>query len=184
MDDSNHTGNIGKDSLELIINEFAEDQKLYHKTIGDLVTAINGLTDRVKQLEEKVGKPQAVTVSTDTRPIQETIKKGMTDIRLIMSGRPSNITRKFQILLFPEQEAKLFYKVVFGRWFLWLTIMLFLTNLYKFSVRWNDNQKEIQIQREESKRISKAWNYLYLQSDKAVKRLMDSAYLKGVSNTQ
>ena len=88
------------------------------------------------------------------------------------------MTRKFQILLFPEQDAKLFYKIVFGRWLLWLTIMLFITNLYKFSINWSDNQKEIKLQNSETDRIKKAWNYLYFQEGKNIKRLMDSAYSK------
>jgi len=95
-----------------------------------------------------------------------------------VAGQPKNIVRKFQILLFPEQDAKLFYKVVFGRWFLWLTIMLLFVNVYKFSIHWSDNQKEIQLQQEENNRITKAWQFLYDQQGKRIRQIMDSAYLR------
>ena len=57
MDTSNNNGNIEKESIELVLEEFAGDQKLFHKTVGDLVTAVNGLTDRVKQIEGKRKPP-------------------------------------------------------------------------------------------------------------------------------
>lgn len=64
---------------------------------------------------------------------------------------------------------------MFGRWFLLLAIMPVLTNLYKFSIHWSDNQKEVKL---ENDRIKKAWHYLYSQQGKGIKRLMDSTYIK------
>ena len=52
--------------------------------------------------------------------------------------------------------------------------MLVNTNLYKFSFNWSDNQKEIKLQNLETDRIKKAWNCLYFQEGKNIKRLMDS----------
>jgi hypothetical protein len=96
----------------------------------------------------------------------------------LVGTKPQSIVRKFQILLFPEQDAKLFYKIVFGRWFLFLVLMLLVTDLYNFSIHWSDNQKEIQREQIENDRIKKAWYHLYDQPSKAQKRLMDSAYVK------
>ncbi|WP_127125416.1 hypothetical protein [Pseudoflavitalea rhizosphaerae] len=172
------TNNIEKESIELVLEEFGEDQKLLQKTIDDLVTAINGLTDRVKQIEGKLENPQGVTVAADTRPIQEIVKKGLIDARLIVAGQPKNIIRKFQILLFPERDAKLFYKVVFGRWFLFLVIMFFIAHFYKFTVHWNEAQKVIELRQLENDRTNVAWNYLYEHQGKQGKKLMDSIYHK------
>ena len=38
------------------------------------------LTGKVKEFDEKMDKPKAINVSADTRPIQEIMKKGITDI--------------------------------------------------------------------------------------------------------
>ncbi|MFY0255968.1 hypothetical protein ACDQ55_18665 [Chitinophaga sp. 30R24] len=178
MDTTKKIGDIEKDSLELVLEEFAEEQKLHTKTVDDLVKAVNGLSSKFAEFEGKLEKPKELSISTDTNPIQEIVKKGIKDMRLVVATQPKNVIRKFQLLLFPEQDAKLFYRVVFGRWFLWLVVMLLLTNLYKFSIHWSENQKEIKLHQLENDRIKKAWNYLYSQQGKGIKRLMDSAYLK------
>lgn len=105
------------------------------------------------------------------------MQKGLTNVKPIIGTQPKSIVKKFQVLLFPEQDAKLFYKVVFGRWFLWLVIMLFLTNLYKWGIHYSDNQKEIKMQQIENDRIRKSWNYMYNNNGKEVKRLMERAYI-------
>lgn len=177
MDTTKKIGDIEKGSLELVLEEFAEEQKLHTKIVDDLVKAVNSLSGKVIEFEKKLEKLKGIDILTDTKPIQEIVKKGIIDMRLTVAAQPKNVTRKFQLLLFPEQDAKLFYRVVFGRWFLWLVVMLLLTNLYKFSIHWSENQKEIKLQQLENDRIKKAWNYLYFQQRKGIKRLMDSAYV-------
>lgn len=178
MDITQKTGDIERESLELVLEEFTEEQKLHTKTVDDLVKAVNVLSGKLTEFEGKLDRPKEVTISTDTGAMQEIVKKGIIDMKLMVAGQPKNVIRKFQLLLFPEQDAKLFYRVVFGRWFLWLAAMLLLTNLYKFSIHWSENQKEIQQQQLENNRIKKAWNLMYSQQGKGVKRIMDSAYEK------
>jgi hypothetical protein len=181
MNSKEKNENIEKESLELVLHEFTVEQKQHAQSMKDLVAAINILSNKCDKWEEKLDKPKQITVSTDTKPIQEIMRKGIKDMILTAAGQPKSVVRKFQILLFPEQDAKLFYKIVFGRWFLWLVIMLFLANLYKFSIHWSDNRKEVKLQQLENDRTKKAWNYLYHQQGKKIKWLMDSAYIK-VSN--
>ena len=167
-----------KETLQLVLEEHTQEQANNTKAVNDLVAVVNILTGKVKELDEKLDKPKQVTVSTDTRPIQEIMKKGVADMKIIVGTKPQPVVKKFQILLFPEQDAKLFYKIVFGRWFLFLVLMLLIINLYNFSVHWSDNQKGIQREQLENDRIKKAWYYLYEREGKAGKRLMDSVYIK------
>jgi hypothetical protein len=60
----------------------------------------------------------------------------------------------------PEQDVKLFCKIVFGRWFLFLVLMFLITRLYDFSAHWSDNQKEVRQKELENDRIKKAWYFL------------------------
>jgi hypothetical protein len=170
--------NTEKDTLQLVLEEYAQEQAGNTKAVNDLITVVNGLTGKIKEFEEKIEKPKTVKVSTDILPIMDIVSKGITDIKLAVAAQPKSIVKKFQILLFPEQDRKLFYRVVFGRWLVLLVIMLFITNLYKWGVHWNDNQKEVQHEQLENDRINKAWFYLYKNEGKAVRRLMDSAYSK------
>jgi hypothetical protein len=178
MDTTEKLNNTEKETLQLVLEEHTQEQANNTKAVNDLVAAVNLLTGKVKEFDEKMDKPKPIIVSADTRPIQEIMKKGITDMKLTVGTKPQPVVKKFQLLLFPEQDAKLFYKIVFGRWFLFLVLMLLIINLYNFSVHWSDNQKEVQREELENDRIKKAWNYLYQQEGKAGKRLMDSVYAK------
>lgn len=168
---------IEKETLGLVLEEFTQEQKTTNQTINDLFAGVNTISSKLDDFKRELDNPKSVTVKTDIEPIQQMIHKGLTDVKLMIGTQPRSIVRKFQILLFPEQDAKLFYKVVFSRWFLWLVIMLFLTNLYKWGVHYSDNQKEIKLEQIENDRIRKSWNYMYNNNGKEVKSLMEKAYI-------
>jgi hypothetical protein len=161
-----------------VLEELAQEQANNTKAIIDLITTLNNQAGTIQELKGKIDKPKPVIVAADTGPIREIINKGVTDMKLIVGSKPHPIIRKIQILLFPEQDAKLFYKIVFGRWFLSLVLMLLIGCLYDFSVHWSDNQKEVWQKELENDRIKRAWFYLYGHEGKAGRRLMDSAYSK------
>ncbi|HET6254711.1 MAG TPA: hypothetical protein VFE32_11585 [Puia sp.] len=178
MDTTKKLDEAEKQTIQLVLEEHTQEQVNNTKAVNDLISAVNILTGRVNDFDAKLDKPKPTIVSADTRPVQEIVKKGVTDIKFIVGTKPVPVVKKFQILLFPEQDAKLFYKIVFGRWFLFLVLMLLMTDLYKFSVHWSDNQKEVQREELENDRINKAWYYQYTREGKTGRRLMDSAYIK------
>lgn len=167
-----------KPMILMVLEELAQEQANTSRVLNDLRTTVNYQGGMLQDLKEKVDKPRPVIAVADTRPIRDISTKAVTDIKLIVGSKPQPIIRKFQILLFPEQNAKLFYKIVFGRWFLFLVLMLSITCLYKFSVHWSDNQELIRQKELENDRIKKAWYYLYEHEDNSGKRIMDSAYSK------
>lgn len=177
MDTTGKNEQIEKETLGLVLEEFTQEQKTTNQTITDLIAAVNAIGSKVDNVKKELDNPKSVLVTTDTTPIQQIMQKGFADVKLMIGTQPKSIVRKFQILLFPQQDAKLFYKVVFSRWFLWLAIMLFLTNLYKWGIHYSDNQKEIKLEQVENDRIRKSWNYMYNNNSKEVKRLMEKAYI-------
>jgi len=181
MDTAKKSGELEIKTIQLVLEEQTREQENNTKAIGDLISAVNTLSGKMQSWDEKLDKPKSINVSTDTKPIQEIMKKGVADMKFIVSTKPVPVIKKFQMLLFPEQDAKLFYKIVFGRWFLFLVLMLLITDLYNFSVHWGDNQKEIQQEELENDKITKAWFYLYSHENRVGKRAMDSAYYKGNS---
>lgn len=166
------------EALEIVLEEFTQEQKSTNQTIADLVTAVNSLGSKVDTFKNELEKPKSISVVADTKSIQHTIQKGMTDIKIMLGSQPKNIIRKFQILLFPEQDAQLFYKIVFGRWFLMIVIALFILNVYNWGIHYTNIQREIQLQQLENDRIRKAWIYMYLNNSKKIKAMMDKAYLE------
>jgi hypothetical protein len=165
-----------RDKLEIVLKEILDEQQKANKINAEQCAAFSQLAIKVNSFNKRLENLKIIPPPVSIKPCEEIIRKGITDMLLIVGNQPKSVIRKFQILLFPEQDAKLFYRVVFGKWFLWLTMMLFITNLYKWGVHWSDNQKEIKLKNSETERIKKAWNYLYFQEGKNVKLLMDSAY--------
>lgn len=168
-------------SLEIVLNEFSEEQKSHAKSIVDLVTAVNGLSGKLTQLEGKLDKPKEITVHTDTKPVEDILRKATTNMQLIVNGQPKSVTKKYQFLLFPEQDAKLFYKIIFSRWFMWLAIIVFLHFFYNWAVHWSDVNKEVEMQQLQNDRFTNAWYYMYKGSKKDVRKLMDSAWVKSAN---
>jgi hypothetical protein len=180
MEGSNSFEKYDKEAFEIVLRELLKEQQIANKIIMDQDAAIADLIAKVNGLNQRLESFKVIAPPVSTKSFEEVLKKVITEKQLSNVSEPKVVTRKFQILLFPEQDAKLFYKIVFGRWLIWLTVMLVVTNIYRFSLHWSDNQKEIAIRNLEKEQIKKAWNYLYLQEGKAVKRLMDSAYNKSL----
>jgi hypothetical protein len=153
--DSGVSGNF-----EFLINELTKQQGQLRETTNDLVSAVNSSTLKVDSLqntieellnekckglerlmEQKIGNLKNVNQQEDANSLQAALKKSIVDLRLMLSTYPKGITKKFQILLFPEQDAKLFYKIVFGRWFMWLAMMLALVLLFKSAIHYIDTSQ-------------------------------------------
>lgn len=164
-------------NLELVLEEFTREQRSQIKLINDLTISVETLVERIISIELEIQKSKQDFLFLKTKDVSEIINKGIIEMQLIaLNQQKKPIINRIQLLLFPEQDSKLFYKIIFGRWFLWLTIMLLLTNLYKFGVHWNDNQREIKLRLLEHDRIEKSWNYLYLNGSKGIKKIMDTIY--------
>ena len=128
--------NKEKETWEIIAAEILDELKKTNSIISDQVTAINQLTNKVNDFNQKLDNLKITSPPVSTKAIEEIVKKELITMRLMIGSKPHSIIRKFQILLFPEQDAKLFYKIVFGRWFMWLAVMLFITLLYKWLIHY------------------------------------------------
>jgi hypothetical protein len=155
--------------FQLTMETFSEEQSANTRTI-------DGLTQAVKELAEKTDQMIAQAVPISPEPLADEIRDDIVIIRKAITGRPPTNTRKFQILLFPEQDRKLFYRIVFGRWLMWLTVMLLLNNLYRFGVNWSNNKSKIEQVRLQNDQTRKAWELMYKDGTKGTRKTMNEAY--------
>ncbi len=137
-----------------------EEQQKANQLGADQVSAINQLANRVESFNEKLENQAIISPPVATKPIEDIMKSGIAEIEMTVANQPKNIIRKFQILLFPPQDAKLFYKIVFGRWLLILALMLFINCLYNWAIHQSNINKEIRLQKQENEGIGKAEYYL------------------------
>ncbi len=172
----NEEKQLNKSVIELVLKEFADEQKTTNQHINELLKTAGELKEKFKNFEKQIARPQNISVNSDTKPFLPLLEKGLTDIKTIVENQPKGVVKKFQMLLFPEQDAKLFYKIVFGRWILWLTVMLLINNIYKWGVNYSNNQKSIEMEQLENDRIKKSWQDLYFHGDKDIQKQMEKAY--------
>ena len=182
METNANKNHLEAETLQLVLEEFTQEQKTNNQHIEALIIAVNTVGNKMDALKNEDNTAKSVSETLDIRPIEAILQKGFLDIKFMIGRQPKSIIRKFQILLFPEQDAKLFYKIVFGRWFLWLVIMVALSNLYNWGINYSDNSKEIEMRQIENDRIRKAWEYMYANNDKETKKLMKKAYINSVEN--
>lgn len=98
--------NSEKETFQLVIEEYTQELANNTKAVNDQVSAFNGLSAKITELEAKIDKPKPVIVSADTGPIQEIVRKGITDMKITVGTKPQPVVKKYQILLFPEQDPK------------------------------------------------------------------------------
>ncbi|MXN93216.1 hypothetical protein GR160_18460 [Flavobacterium sp. Sd200] len=174
--ETNGKNQLDRDTLQLVLEEFTVEQKTTNQNIGELIIAIDNLGKKLDGFNEQQASKSEVPVSIDIAPVKSALEKGFLDIKYMIGREPKSITRKLQILLFPEQDAKLFYRIVFGRWFL-LPVAAFALNLaYSWGIDYTQSKKEVEIQQLENDRIRNSWDYMYRNNDKAIKIIMNKAY--------
>lgn len=175
MDTTEKNEGINNEVIQLVLEEIAQEQRTNTQTVNDMTTAVNGLSNKIDQLKREVDSPKPTPGNIDVQDIKDIVDKRMDHIVVKIDERLER-PKKYPILLFPEQDRVLFYKIVFGRWFLYLVIMLFLNNLYKWGVHYSDMQKEIQLEQLQNDHIKRAWDSLYQNNGKVVRKLMNEAY--------
>ncbi|WP_428228622.1 hypothetical protein [Flavobacterium sp.] len=182
METNVNKDHIEREALQLVLEEFTEEQKTNNQHIEMLIIAFNNVANKMDTFIKDHKVEKNVSEPLDVKLVEAILQKGFLDIKYMIGRQPKSIIRKFQILLFPEQDAKLFYKIVFGRWFLWLVIMVALSNLYNWGIHYSDNSKEIEMQQIQNDRIRKAWEYMYTTNNKETKKLMKKAYINSMEN--
>ena len=146
---------MSSDMLELVLRELFVEQQKANDMVADQAKMLSQLLAKLKEMEENARLPVMTPPTINTKPIEEIIKKWMVGFQTIVENQPKNITKKIQILLFPERDTALYCKIVFGRWVFWLVVMLCITDIYKWAVHWSDNQKELKQQKLVNSRIAK-----------------------------
>lgn len=171
---------IEQDALQLVMEEFSQEQKLNNQQITALISEVKNVGDKIDLLKNESEGEKKLSEPFDTNTVEVILQKGILDMKYMIGRQPKSIVRKFRVLLFPEQDAKLFYKIVFGRWILYFVVMLAITNLYKWGINYSNNCKEIELRKIKDETVRGAWVYMYNNSGKEVKQQMDKAYINAV----
>src|SRR5438132_4948042 len=103
---------------EILENAFAQaldELNTIKKSISEQNQLIKELAEKTEGFDEKLEQQKAIIPSIDARPIHAMITKFIAQMQAIITAQPKSIVRQFKILLFPEQNAREYYRLVFGR---------------------------------------------------------------------
>jgi hypothetical protein len=167
------------DMTKMVLEEISTEVHTLNQNISDVIVALNVLPEKIDRLKQELQQP--VTVKTDLTRLEH-IEDSLRVLHNTVAELNYHKKRPFQILLFPEQDRKLFYRIVFGRWLLYLLIMLVLNHTYKWAIHYTDKKTELQFETLKTDRIHKAWIELYNSRNKNLKKLMDKAIINRPRN--
>lgn len=180
METNKTKGSADTDNIMLALHKLAEEVKDMNKSMADVINTVNHQSGRLSKFDERLSKINTQPPPFDMKKVETVVSKGMTDISESVQSEMKKSRRSYQLLLFPPQDAKLFYKIVFGRWFLYFAICLAISKTYEWAVLVSNNRAQVELEevRFRNDRINRAWYYMYSLKNKNLHRQMDSALIK------
>ncbi len=128
----NKTDAAANERLEIILQEFVDEQKSANQKQEDVVKAFNELSAKVNNFEETLKNHKVIIAEPDTKPLQQIVEKGKEEMKVIVETALKKI-RTDHWRIFLESDAK--------KWIVVLLISLvFLTYLYFFCVHYVDHR--------------------------------------------
>ncbi len=167
---------------EVLENAFAQaldELNAIKKSISEQSYLIKKLTEKSERFDEKLEQQQQKVASPSLyiHHLKAILTKSVEQIQTTIIAQPKNVIRQFKILLFPEQNASEYYRLVFGRLLFWM--MIFLTATYLvLGKQFIENWTIVKEKQLEKTQIQNAWNYLYQHETKQGKKKMEAAWQK------
>lgn len=164
-----------QDNLTILLEEFSKEQQIHNQVLRDLKKAVESMPQSLTAFFQQQRPNEIQSTSVGHLKLQKTIRDTM--LHCYQATKSSQkVVRQLQIQLFPEKDAKLFYRIVFGRWFLMLIVLFTLSYLYKYCIHQSDNNLRIELKKEVNARYKKAWDVFYEEQNTKDRRKMDRTW--------
>lgn len=112
-----------QDLIETVLSEILEEQKQTNLLNRENTQALLEQGKKLNAIEKKLESKPLVPVA-DTKQIERVIAEGINKITAIAADEPRQVIHQKRILLFPEYNAKEYYKIVFGRIIGWMVLLV------------------------------------------------------------
>lgn len=160
-----------QENLAILLEEFTREQQVNHQLLASLKEEVADLGNRLSMPRQETDNTMAVMSGEILRTTQEAALYSK-----LAATKKRPVERKFVLQLFPETDAKLFYKIVFGRWFLMLVVLYAFSCIYKFCLHQSDDNLKIELKKVENARLKKAWDSLYQTQNTRGKKKMNNIF--------
>ncbi len=170
--------------IESVLKEILEEQKAGLQVNRELSANIDNLTSKMEGVYQKLELQKAPLPPADTKLMQSIISTGIRQIQQTVEAQPKNIVRQFRFLLFPEQLAEQYYRIVFGRLLFWMMIFLLATYLFVLGKQGIQSWERVQEENLEANHARNAFDYLYKYAGKEDRKKMIDAWDKSWKGRQ
>ena len=164
--------------IHTVLREVLEELKEVKQKQEEASKSILRLREKLEKIEQRLPVPGPVSRATDSVTTTSRITKELAHIKALVEAKPKSVTREFRVLLFPEDNASEYYRIVFGRLIFWMMILVIATYLFALGKEYvveNARAKQLQV---EAYHYRNAWNHLYKNSRKSTRQKMDTAWVK------
>ncbi len=122
----------------------------------------------------------ASAANIDFKPVIEAVEKGMETIQSSLTAQLKNVPVTKRILLFPEQDAREYYRIVFGRFFFWMLMFLLSAYVFVLGKQAIQGWQNLRLNEAENSRYKSAWQEMYKTEGKQVRKRMDSMWRNAI----
>jgi hypothetical protein len=167
-----------KEKLEIVLEDILDELKAVNNLMHGQKQQASELQERFSAFEEKISQlNHAALPVVDIKPIQACVNEAVNKIQHNLSEQARPVVRQWRFLLFPEYNAREYYRVIF-RSIMWITFACMGAYLFVLGKQALENAEEVKLRQLESDQYRNAWQYLYDKENKQGKKKMDDAWQK------
>ncbi len=129
--------------VETVLKEILDEIKTIHRENAEKEKDAGDIKYKIQLLEKALYTQEIKPPEINLSPVQLQLDSGIKNIEKTIREQPKNVTRKIQILLFPETGGSEYYRLVFGRLLFWMMMFLLATYMFSLGKQFIDNWKEV-----------------------------------------
>src|SRR5437867_2045172 len=114
---------MNEDILQPVLTEILEEQRTLLEQSEKQGASLQQLCFKLDALEGRL-KEQALLPAADTTACEQSLKKGIEEVKEIVEGQAKTVVHQKRILLFPEGKAEQYYHLIFGGLFKGIVILI------------------------------------------------------------
>ena len=159
---------MNEEVFKEVLSELSETDKELAINNGLLTKAVESFTDRLTQMENKIGNLKVAVPPPDLQPVADMLQKHSMNVEAILEQQPKQVLHEKRTILFPIESYKLdFYKKILGQFLKWLAIVIIvLVGLRYIRDAYNEHLSNA--------KYKQAWERLYKNQNKKSTRYLDS----------
>jgi hypothetical protein len=166
--------------IEIALTELLEENKKTNQLNRDLIQSNKELTEKVASYERQLSEIKILPPPVDTAPIAAVCNQGIQKMTSIVEAQPKAVVRQIRILLFPEHNAREYYRTVFGRLIPWAIFIIALTAMLDLGRNYLTDWFTLHEQQLSNDQHQAAWKELEKMVGPQSKKIMQDAWDKAL----